>query len=393
MQDAIKAIVAELAEKLASQLEAIYLFGSVMDGTYQPGVSDVNMWIVTHNAHNIHEFRDVIYPLWQQHSHLLGHAPWFTPRAAFFRQIGLNPLLGYHLAQCGRQVFGKKSLLPKLPTANRHEMYAQVVAELTQASAVLAPNMLEPDVAEAKLQQLQRLGRRLLGGEAAGGITAVTLFARLQAWLQQKTIDLSTDQLWTKKLPPDVTLPGLQAIYRESGDIVMVFADLVPQMVENIDWAGLSADLAGEYTGLRVVTADHLRLMTQYHTPLDLTLRRYQHEWGFDPLAEVRPEPWRILRTAARLPSHTRTAPFPHAYFTSSEENLGKVIHDFQNRMLNIQLEHELLCRLQNVERFTPPEPLPGPDLSIPDRITSIFQHFDWWSDYYTQAMRQSRKQ
>ena len=393
MQDAIKAVVAKLAEQMASQLEAIYLFGSVMDDTYQPGVSDVNMWIVTHNAHDIHEFRAVMQPIWQEYGDILGHAPWFTPRAAFFRQIGLNPLLGYHLAQCGRQVFGKKSLLPKLPTANRHEMYAHVVAELTQASAALAPNMLEPEVAEARLQQLQRLGRRLLGSEAAGGVTAVTLFARLQAWLQQKTADLPTDQPWTKNLPPDVTMPGLQAIYRESGHIVMVFADLVPQMIENNDWQGLGEDLAGEYTGLRVVTADHLRLMTQYQTTLDITLRRYQHEWGFDPLADVEPETWRVLRTAARLPSQIRTAPFPHAYFTGSVEDLGKIIHDFQNRMLNIQLEYELLCRLANIERFTPPEPLPGPDVPILERITSIFQHFDWWSDYYTQAMRQSRKQ
>lgn len=393
MQDAIKAVVAELTEKLAPQLEAIYLFGSVMDDTYQPGVSDVNLWLVSHNAHNVHDFRAVLQPIWQQYGSILGHAPWFTPRAAFLRQIGLNPLLGYHLAQCGRQVFGKKSLLTKLPTANRHEMYAHAVAELTQASAALAPHMLEPEVAQARLRQLQRLGRQLLGKEAVQGVTAVTLFARLQAWLQQKTVDLSPEQPWTKKVPPNVTLPGLQAIYRESGHIVLVFADLVPQMIEANDWAGLGEDLGGEYKGLRVVTADHLRLMVQFHNPLDIPLRRYQHEWGFDPLGELEVEPWRVLRTAARLPSHIRTAPFPQAYFTSSDDHLGKVIHDFQNRMLNIQLEHELLCRLQNLERFTPPEPLPGPDISTLDRITSIFQHLDWWSDYYTQAMRQSRKQ
>ncbi len=393
MQDAIKAVVAGLTKKMASQLEAIYLFGSLMDNAYQPGVSDVNLWLVTHNAHDIHEFRAVMQPIWQQHGDILRHAPWFTPRAAFLRQIGLNPLLGYHLAQCGRQVFGKKSLLPKLPTANRHEMYAQAVAELTQASAVLATNMLEPEVAEARLQQLRRLGRRLLGKEAVKGLTAVTLFARLQAWLQQKTADLPTDSPWTKKVPPDVTLPGLQAIYRESGYIVMVFADLVPKMIEANDWEGLGEDLAGEYTGLRVVTADHLRLMAQYHDPLAITLRRYQHEWGFDPLAELELESWRVLRTAARLPTQIRTAPFPHAYFTSGDDDLGEVIHDFQNRMLNIQLEHELLCRLQDIERFTPSEPLPGPDIPTLDRISSIFQHFDWWSDYYTQVMRQSRKQ
>lgn len=390
MQDAIKAVVAQLTEKMGSQLEAIYLFGSVMDGGYQPGVSDVNLWLVTRNEHNIHEFRAAMQPIWAKYGPILRHAPWLTPRSAFLRHIGLNPLLGYHLAQWGRQVFGKRSLLSKLPKASQHEMYAYWVAELTQASAALVPQLLEPEVAAARLQQLRRLGRQLLGQAAVEGVTAVTLFARLQAWLQQKTADLPTDQPWPKRLPPDVTLPGLQAIFRESGQIVMVFADLIPRMVEENDWEGLGEDLAGEYKGLRVVTADHLRLIIQYHTPIDITLRRYQHEWGLNPLEDLEIEPWRVLRTAARLPSYIRTAPFPHAYFTSPDDNLGHVIHDFQNRMLNIQLEHELLCRLQNIERFTPEEPLPGPDVDSLERITKIFQHFDWWADHYTQAMRQA---
>jgi len=391
MQDAIKAVVADLTEKMGSQLEAIYLFGSVLDGTYQPGESDVNLWLVTHDAHNIHDFRAAMQPIWQKYGDVLQHAPWLCPHSAFLRHLELNPLLAYHLAESGRQVFGKARLLTDLPAATRHEMYAYAVAELTQASAALAAHMLGEDVAEARLQQLRRLGRRLLGQEAVEGATAVTLFARLQAWLQQKTADLPTDQPWTKNVPPEVTLPGLQAIYRESGQIVMVFADLVPKMIENNDWEGLGEDLSGEYTALHVITAEHLRLMIQYHSPLDLKLRRYQHEWGLDPLAALEVEPRQMLRAAAQVPSYLRTVAFPHAYFTHSDDKLGKVIHDFQNRMLNIQLEHELLCRLENIERFTPPDPLPGPDIPLLERVTHIFQHFDWWSAYYAQKMGEAR--
>jgi hypothetical protein len=391
MQEAIKNVVATLTQKLASQLEAIYLFGSVLDGTYQSGESDVNLWLVTADSHNIHDFRAVIQPIWHEYGDILQHAPWISPRFAFLRHIELNPLLAYHLVESGRQIFGEVNLLTDLPTSTRHEMYAYMVAELTQASAALAPNMLEENVAEARLLQLQRLGRRLLGKEAVEGTTTTTLFARLQAWLQQKTADLPSDQPWTKKVPPDVTLPGLQAIYRESGHVVMVFADLVPKMIESNEWMGLGEDLSGEYKGMRVVTADHLRLMIQYNTPLDLKLRRYEHQWGLDPLAELEVETWRVLRTAANIPSYTRTIPFPHAYFTNSDDKINKVIHDFQNRMLNIQLEHELLCRLEHIQRFTTPEPLPGPDVPQLERITSIFQHFDWWSNYYTQKMREAR--
>jgi hypothetical protein len=171
MQDTIKAVVTELTEKMGSQLEAIYLFGSVLDDTYQPGESDVNLWLVTADSHNIHDFRAAMQPIWQEYGQILRHAPWLCPRAAFIRHLELNPLLAYHLADSGRQVWGKANLLADFPTATRHEMYAFAVAELTQASAALAPSMLDHDAAGARLQQLQRLGRRLLGKEAVEGTT------------------------------------------------------------------------------------------------------------------------------------------------------------------------------------------------------------------------------
>jgi hypothetical protein len=56
--------------------------------------------------------------------------------------------------------------------------------------------------------------------------------------------------------------------------------------------------------------------------------------------------------------------------------------------MLNIQLEHELLGRLQGLERFVPPAPVPGRDTPPRQRLDAIFQHLDWWTEYYVEQMR-----
>jgi hypothetical protein len=391
MQDVVKAVVASLTKDLGHELEAIYLFGSVLDGSYQADTSDINLWLVTADSHDIHTIRSAFRPLWQKHGDVLRHTPWVSPHTAFLRHIELNPLLALHLAQSGRRVFGRMPLLDSVPPTSKHELYAHLASEFMQASLALAPNMLETDKADERLQQLQRLARRLLGKEKVKGKTAVSLFAHLQGLWQHKTADLPTDQPWTNEVPPDTSFPGLQAIYREAGDIVMVFAELTPATIQDVDWAGLGEELKSDYSGLRVTTAEQLRLMIEYDTPLDLKLRRYTHEWGLDPLAELQVESWRVLRTAARIPSQIRTVPFPHHYFTRGDDQAGKVIHDFQNRMLNIQLEHELMCRLEKIERFVPPQPLPAPDSPSKQRIDSIFQHLDWWSEYYTQQMHQAQ--
>jgi len=55
--------------------------------------------------------------------------------------------------------------------------------------------------------------------------------------------------------------------------------------------------------------------------------------------------------------------------------------------MLNIQLEHELLHRMRQIERFTPPEPLPDRTAPSESRVAAIFRHLDWWATYYSDQM------
>lgn len=92
------------------------------------------------------------------------------------------------------------------------------------------------------------------------------------------------------------------------------------------------------------------------------------------------------------MPSHILVNALPHSFLTAanaSDDTLHKLIHDFQNRMLNIQLENELLFRLGLIPaKFVPPEPLPDREASAKQRLTAIFQHLEWWADFYQAALQ-----
>jgi hypothetical protein len=91
------------------------------------------------------------------------------------------------------------------------------------------------------------------------------------------------------------------------------------------------------------------------------------------------------MRYSARVPSRILIDELPNIYLTkeNSEESLNKIIHDFQNKMLNIGLEHELLVRFGLSERFVPPTPAPGREAPPQQRIAALFQHLEWWADFY----------
>jgi hypothetical protein len=128
-------------------------------------------------------------------------------------------------------------------------------------------------------------------------------------------------------------------------------------------------------------------MIVEIERPLDLVFLRYQHEWGKHPLDEIQLSQRQILRHAARLPLVVQIDLLPNAYLTQDDSKLHDIVHDFQNKLLNVQLEHELLCRLQKIERFVPPEPLPDRSTPSPIRIDAIFKQLGWWAEYYANEM------
>lgn len=389
MRNAVEAIAHVLSEQLGSQLEALFLYGSLAQDRHQPGESDVNLLMVVSDDIDIHALRALFLPLWREYGTRLRRAPLLARRSAFQRHMILNPLLARHLASEAKMLIGEQELVNGFPTADPREPFARLANEAMQASVCIAPDMLEPDVAAASLEKLRSLARRVSGVPVPKDKPAVQLLAEIQQYLAEELDSSPHLERWVSPKRPSTSLllPSLEGAYKELGQLVMSFGALTPEQIARTDWQQLSQQLARHYNGLKIATSTQLRLVAELETPLAFSFQRYEHEWGVDVLETVEAPKRLIMRSAARTPSRILVDSLPHAYLTESADAIGELIHDFQNRMLNVQLEHELLRRLEQIEKFDPPEPLPDRDTPQEQRVDAIFQHFDWWADYYASQM------
>ena len=396
MDSAIKPIIQTLTADLGSQLEAVFLFGSQAAQQYQTAVSDTNLLLIISPYANMHAVRDSFQPLWQQHKASLKRAPLVATRLALQRHLRLNSHLALHLMQYGQQLHGEP-LSPDFfrTRVNPYETYAHLAHELLDASAALGQNSdLQAEM------RLNRLARQVHSQPMAQDETTVHQFNLVQQGLTGVLKQLPAAKVWYKAAqtgPTSPNIPGLQAIYAENNKNIFVFNQLTPKQINQIKWPVLAKQLSQTSTlqrnaSLHITTVAQFCLIGLYDKALDLRFNKYQHKWGIPFLSTLTPSRHQILRQAARLPSQILVDDLPQSYLTAANtqaETLHKLIHDFQNRMLNIQLENELLFRLGLItEKFTPPEPLPERDTPPKQRLNAIFQHLEWWADFYQTALK-----
>lgn len=390
MNPALDHIAQTLAADLDDQLEAVFLFGSQTAQQMTTAVSNTNLLLITNPNANMQVIRQRFFPLWQKHHNLLKRAPIVATRHSLQRHLQLNPHFALNLLQHGQQLAGDtlSTDLFRIP-ANPHEIYAHLAHQLMQASAALDENS-PPETS----QQLNRLFRQITN-KSANGQTAVTQFNTVQQALTAVLNQLPAAKVWQKAAqagPTSPTIPGLQAIYTENKRNIFVFNQLTPQQISQIKWQTLAQNLPDTNATLHITTVAQFCLMALYDTALDLRFNKYSHKWGIHFLAQLTPSSRQILRQAARVPSHILLDALPHSYLTAAntnDETLHKLIHDYQNRMLNIQLENELLFRLGLIPaKFVPPKPLPERDVSASVRMDAIFQHLEWWADFYQTALQ-----
>jgi len=391
MHNVVEAITFGFTEELGSHLEAVFLYGSLAQGTYFPEESDVNLLLVVADEPSMHAIRDIFLPIWEAHGERLRRGPAVARRGAFQRHLELNPVFAHHLANDAKLLHGDPSLLQPLPAFDPREAFAFIAFEAMQASAAVTADLLEPDIVATTTRRLRRLARRVTGAPVESDKPIGLLLGTIQDYLNSELASSPQLERWVSPKRPTTSLllPSLESAYKELGQLVMSFSTLTSHQVENIDWGHLSQQLSKHYTGLKATTSTQFRLIVEFEAPLAYSFQRFEHEWGVKVLEDVPISRSRILRSAARVPSAILIDQFPDAYLTCREDQLGKLIHDFQNKMLNVQLEHELLRRLQKITRFEPPEPLPERSAPARKRIDAIFKHLDWWTGFYADQIGQ----
>ena len=388
--EAIKTTVLGLYQKIGFQYRACYLYGSLAQGFFQPDQSDVNLLVIVEDGTSMHELKDALEPVWQQYGAVLGRVPGLATKTAFERHMRLHPLLARHIDQYGKQVRGSRRTMARTASLDPSCALARLAAQGMTASLVLAPQVLirpqDGQHAERLLRQLVRQQRRTAVAPAEPLPALLAEFhGRFQPLLHQ------AGHTWRGDLPqgaPPYPIPGLLAVYEKLDYLLLVVDDIAP--LAGYDWNPLAAEWQGRYGGVQLLTAAQLRLAIQLELTLEFKLRNYNHQWGHDLLADLDPAPHLVLRDAARFPSQIALFDMPHAYITADPSQYGKLIHDFQNKLLNARLQNELLARMGLTESKQPPTPLPDRTAPPLERIAAIFEHLDWWADYYATQMEQA---
>lgn len=394
-ENAVDAVEDALQSALGSQLLALYLYGSLAKGAYQFHQSDVNLLMVVEDDTSIHDLRDILRPVWSMHRSILRQVPVISTRATLQRHMRLDPVLAQHLTEKGRLLIGRELITDTL-SPYPVEVLANTAHQAMRASSALAPDLLSEHEATEALADLRSLARRMFDRTIEEDESPASLLATIQHQLSL-ALQQYPEQAWSDGLasgaPP--LLEDLQAIYETERQLILVLPDLAPaaiaDRINTINWLDVADRVADEYRGLRLTTVAQLRTVLQYETPADYYLRNYSHAWGLDALSGLYVPWWRILRDLARLPSEIQIAALPHAYIASEDNDLSILIHDFQNKLLNIQLRNELLGRQNNRPSVSPPFRLPDRTASLQVRIDAIFEHLNWWADYYSQETEAAR--
>ena len=81
------------------------------------------------------------------------------------------------------------------------------------------------------------------------------------------------------------------------------------------------------------------------------------------PGIDIQPQAaWRQIGRDASLTLHRDLA---RAYLSAEDDELGRLIHDFQNRLHNLLLRHEIMIKLSLIEQGDLPKPLPDRTAAI----------------------------
>ncbi len=376
-----------IQQTIGSQLISFYQLGSQGQHKGKSAPSGINSLAVVESRDSIHQIRQAIRPIHQPNQPL----PYIATPTALTRHLQLNPLLAHFFHHSSQRLLGQP--IETEPTAvSVPERIGLLAGIAIEASKIIAPQLLNKQEAQSSHQTLDNLAAHLQIGRNIQTSRPIQTLASIQAYLAQ-WIATHPDTQWQTPAPTGAPplVDALVAIYERQDQLIFILPDWPPDKIKaylyEVDWSAVSESLTGQYKSLQITTPSLFRLMLQYHNPADHFFQNYNHAWGINALTSLEIPRWRVYQDLARFASQMEVHTFPQAFITAENHQLNRFIHDYQNKLLNIQLREELLYRLTGQERVSPPTPLPERTATTTEKVDATHQQFNWWANHYTEKM------
>ena len=380
-QSALDATQATLQKTFGDELLALVLYGDFAGGYQQEEESRLALLAVVSEHIPWSALREAYRPVWQQHAPLLRNAPTITTLAHWHRYGSLNPNFVHTVHHKGHVIVGT---LPAMELRyDARFAHADHCLRALVATATVAPDLLHDEARLKALASLRQLIRDLTESPAPD-IPAITQLTTLHTILQSQSDALSIqaeDLPRQTETPPE--LPELLSIYEKVDQLILVLPELNEAQLTSVDWPTVAKRVASDYGSLHLCTPEQLQAISLWLNPTAVMLRHYEHAWGHNFLAALDVKQTDVLQEAARNAARIHLEQMPSAYLAATDDELGKLVHDYQNKLLNIQLQHELFHRLLGLEKSAPDQPLLGRGSPMPERVESTLDHLNWWANHY----------
>lgn len=382
-----------LPAALGNDLLALYLHRGPPSHATRSEAPLAHLWLCVQPETKMRRLREAFLPLWRNCSEFLTRGPAVAAPADWTRYSLLFPDVVGTLRQEAQLLTGTDVLrqLPRPSPLPSQVQMSRTATEAMRCSALLSGTALSAEQSITLERQLRRLCARQSGQGSASGAPPLTVLGELHASLSAQS-ESYPQYLWdgpepTEEPPPH--LPGLVSLVGFEDQLIVVMPQVDQPFLSNTDWSLVTELVSDEFTGIMVATPWQLRLAAAIELSLDLQMRSFELVWGSDLLADLVPSEQHIVAGAAALPARVLVKQLPAAYLTVDEDGLGKLIHDIQNVLFNVQLPAELMARRKGVPVPSPPDPLPGRESPPHDRIAATFSHFRWWAEHLTADLQQ----
>lgn len=347
------------------------------------GLNSESLYLILDDGCSFLDDREAFHAVWLKNREGLPKPPIVMERRDFERFLQIFPGHAYHMARNTRKLGPAPPLAERVSVAPTDiQMQAWSCHQGMIASEVVAPKGDTPT--EKSMLALFDQYAFLKGEPPNVKAPLPSTFSELHKALPSGTA------IQYKK-PADLPPTPVTTLVSQYGNLstqIFVVED-IDAATQLTDWETVWQTLPSQTEAIQLTTPDRFYLAVDYYGSVDFRLMSYQKAWGVDLLENLDIQKVNLMQDAARPAMRIFVHEFlPDLIRTEvNEENNRKIIHDFQNRLLNIRLQNELLGRLQIAPKTSPPYDLPPRDAPTDERISAIYDHLTWWSRYYYELM------